>query len=67
MTDKNLYKEIEQKFPETFFPILTDKFELREDWNYTIDKGEYIEHFEVESPEERDSPWWLISYHVEMK
>lgn len=47
------------------FPVLKGKFEIKKDWTFEIDKGKYVEFFNLIFTENRIFDW-VLNYEIKM-
>lgn len=66
VTEKSKPKIIEA-ITKSFFPVLKGKLEIKEGWNYTIDKGNYEEKFELDYSKGEEFPRWVLRYEIKLK
>ena len=59
--------EIIEIFEKQLFPSLTEKIKFEENWEYEVEKDNYVEYFRMNSPEESPNLYWTIDYYIQMR
>lgn len=64
ITNHNEAKIIQQ-ITTHLFPILKGHLKFENDWQHQVDKGNFVEHFNLQAPRDKGF-WWTLNYTIEL-